>query len=89
MTQATTKVLEHYSATGLTDRIKPALAAIAPESQTLTVAQLAPLDRFHTRGILATAELAGAAQLEPSRPVLDLGCGIGGPACHILFAKAS
>jgi SAM-dependent methyltransferase len=78
-----TKVREHYSATGLTDRIKSALATIAPEGQTLTVAQLAPLDQFHTRGILATAELALAAGLEPSSRVLDAGCGIGGPARYI------
>jgi hypothetical protein len=66
MTDTTNKVLEHYSAVGLTGRIQSALAAIAPESQTLTVAQLAPLDQFHLRGILATSELANATGIEPS-----------------------
>ena len=75
MTGTTTKVREHYSSTGLTDRIKSALATVAPEGQRLTVDQLAPLDQFHTRGILATAELATAAGLNPSTRVLDLGCG--------------
>jgi hypothetical protein len=51
MTDTTTKVREHYGAMGLTDRIKSALATLAPEGQTLTVVQLAPLDQFHTRGI--------------------------------------
>ena len=74
MTDTTTKVRAHYSATDLTGRIKSALATIAPEGQTLTVAQLAPLDQFHIRGILATAELASAAGLEPS------------PACWISAA---
>jgi SAM-dependent methyltransferase len=83
MTDTNTKVREHYSATGLTGRIKSALATIAPEEQTLTVAQLAPLDQFHTRGIHATAELAGVAGLDPSTRVLDLGCGIGGPARYL------
>jgi SAM-dependent methyltransferase len=83
MTDTTTKVREHYSATDLIDRIKSALATITPQDQTLTVAQLAPLDQFHTRGILATAELAGPAGLEPSTRVLDLGCGIGGPARYL------
>lgn len=77
------KVREHYNATGLTDRIKSALATIASEGQTLTFDQLAPLDQFHIRGILATAELAAAAGLEPSTRVLDLGCGIGGPARYL------
>ena len=83
MTDTSTKVREHYSATGLTDRLKSALATIAPEGQMLTVAQLAPLDQFHIRGVLATAELAAAAGLDPSTRVLDLGCGIGGPARYL------
>jgi len=83
MADTTSKVREHYSATSLTDRIKSALAKVAPESETLTVAQLAPLDQFHIRGILATTELAGVAGLEPSTRVLDIGCGIGGPARYL------
>jgi SAM-dependent methyltransferase len=83
MTDIPSKVREHYRATGLIDRIQSALATIAPDNQTLTVAQLAPLDQFHSRGILATAELASAAGLEPSSRVLDLGCGIGGPARYL------
>lgn len=83
MTDTNAKVREHYSPADLTDRIKSALATITPDNQPLTVAQLAPLDQFHTRGIHATAELAGAAGLEPSTRVLDLGCGIGGPARYL------
>src|SRR5271157_324486 len=83
MTATTAKIREHYSSTGLTGRIKSALAMIAPEDQMLTVAQLAQLDQFHTRGILATTELAEAAGLEASTRVLDLGCGLGGPARYL------
>src|SRR5262245_58260381 len=57
MTDTTTMVRERYRAAGLTDRIKAALATVAADGETLTVGQLAPLDQFHTRGILATAEL--------------------------------
>jgi SAM-dependent methyltransferase len=83
MTDTTIKVRQHYSATGLTDRIQSALMRIAPEGQMPSVAQLAPLDQFHIRGVLATAELASAAGLEASAHVLDLGCGIGGPARYL------
>jgi hypothetical protein len=83
MTDTITKVREHYSAIGLTERIKSGLATIAAEGPTLTVEQLAPLDQFHTRGILATSELASAAGLEPSTRVLEVGCGIGGPARYL------
>jgi hypothetical protein len=40
MTDTNTKVREHYSVSGLTDRIRWALATIAPGGQTLTVVQL-------------------------------------------------
>jgi SAM-dependent methyltransferase len=83
MTTTTARVREHYGAPGLIDRIKPALPKLAPNGQMLTVAQLAPLDQFHLRGILATSELASAARVQPSTHVLDLGCGIGGPARYL------
>ena len=76
-------VRAHYDGPGLSDRIKSALAAVAPEDRPLTVAQLATLDQFHTRGILATAELASAAILKTGDAVLDLGCGVGGPARYL------
>jgi 2-polyprenyl-3-methyl-5-hydroxy-6-metoxy-1,4-benzoquinol methylase len=82
MTDTTAKVREHYNATGLTDRIKSVLTTIAPEGQILTVAPLAPRP-IPYRGSLATAELAAAAGLDPSTRVLDLGCGIGGPARYL------
>jgi ubiquinone/menaquinone biosynthesis C-methylase UbiE len=83
MMDVISKAREHYSAPGLADRIRSTLATIAPEDQSLTVAQLAPLDQFHIRGVHATTELAGAAGIDSSTRVLDLGCGIGGPARHL------
>lgn len=83
MTDTTDRVRAHYDGPGLVDRIKTALTPIAGEDQSLTVGQLAMLDQFHTRGILATGELAGAAGLTAADHVLDAGCGIGGPARYL------
>jgi SAM-dependent methyltransferase len=73
-------VRAHYGATGLTERLKTALAALGPDDQRLTPAQLAPLDQFHTRGLAATAELAQLAGISADMSVLDVGAGVGGPA---------
>jgi SAM-dependent methyltransferase len=80
MTHTTDRILEHYSSTGLISRIKIALSKIVPDGEPLTVDELAPLDQFHVRGMLATTELANAVKIEPSTRVLDVGCGLGGPA---------
>jgi sarcosine/dimethylglycine N-methyltransferase len=73
-------VRDHYRATGLTGRLKTALAALGPEEQRLTPQQLGALDQFHTRGLAATAELAGLAGITAGMSVLDVGSGVGGPA---------
>jgi SAM-dependent methyltransferase len=80
MTDAIDEVRDHYRATGLTERLKAALAVFGPDDQRLTPRQLATLDQFHTRGLAATAELAKLAGIAPGMAVLDVGSGVGGPA---------
>jgi sarcosine/dimethylglycine N-methyltransferase len=80
MTDGLDGVRGHYRAAGLKERLKTALAALAPDDQLLTPAQLAGLDQFHTRGLAATAELADLAQITAEMSVLDVGSGVGGPA---------
>jgi sarcosine/dimethylglycine N-methyltransferase len=80
MTDAFDRVRDHYRASGLTERLKTVLAALGPDDQRLTPKQLAALDPFHTRGLAATAELAGLAGLTADTSVLDVGAGVGGPA---------
>jgi sarcosine/dimethylglycine N-methyltransferase len=62
MTDMLDGVRDHYRATGLTERLKTALPALGHEDQRFTPQQLAGLDQFHTRGLMATAELAALAQ---------------------------
>ena len=80
MTDEFDDVRDHYRATGLTERLKSALAALGPEDQRLTPEQLSALDQFHTRGLAATAELAKLAGMAADMSVLDVGSGVGGPA---------
>ncbi|RUU51474.1 class I SAM-dependent methyltransferase [Mesorhizobium sp. M2C.T.Ca.TU.002.02.1.1] len=80
MTDELDRVRDHYRATGLTDRLKTALAVFGPQEQRLKPGQLATLDQFHTRGLAATAELANLAVITAGMSVLDVGSGVGGPA---------
>ena len=80
MTDLLDSVRDHYRATGLTERLKTALAIFGPEDQRLTPQQLAPLDQFHTLGLAATAELGKLAGITSDMSVLDVGSGVGGPA---------
>ncbi|HTW29353.1 MAG TPA: methyltransferase domain-containing protein [Acetobacteraceae bacterium] len=86
MTDTLDGVRDHYRATGLAERLKTALAVFGPEDHLLAPEQLATLDQFHTRGLAATAELAGLAGITADTSVLDVGAGIGGPA-RFLAAK--
>lgn len=79
-TNVSNAVRRHYDATGLTERLKAALAGITPDERPLTPQQLASLDHFHTRGAEATIELGKLAGITTAASVLDVGSGIGGPA---------
>src|SRR5579859_1071989 len=83
MTDLLDDVRAQYRATGLTERLKTALSAFGPEDQILSPRQLAALDQFHTRGLAATDDLAKLVGLHDGLSVLDVGCGIGGPARYI------
>jgi MPBQ/MSBQ methyltransferase len=73
-------VQKHYSRGGLTERILAALKESGLDPDALTYVDLAPLDQFHTRGRDATLDLAKLCAVRANMQVLDVGCGIGGPA---------
>jgi ubiquinone/menaquinone biosynthesis C-methylase UbiE len=74
------KVAGHYGKVGLEETILRGLQNAGLDLQHLTVADLAPVDEFHVGGREATKELASQMELRPGLRVLDVGCGIGGPA---------
>jgi ubiquinone/menaquinone biosynthesis C-methylase UbiE len=73
-------VSDHYRNSGLLAAIQGGIAAMGKTISTLTVDDLAPVDEFHIGGRRATEELF--RQLEPATTdhLLDVGCGLGGPA---------
>jgi SAM-dependent methyltransferase len=71
----------HYARAGdLTEKILGALADYGKNLEALTIEDLAPVDQFHTRGHEASEELAALLGISAGDRVLDVGCGIGGPA---------
>jgi ubiquinone/menaquinone biosynthesis C-methylase UbiE len=73
-------VVQHYSQSGLAARLLDALAAAGKNLDALTREDLAQLEEFHVGGREATRELATLAGVKAGMQVLDIGCGIGGPA---------
>ena len=74
------RVAGHYSKAGLEQMILRAAAQAEKDPARLTAADLSAVDEFHVGGIEATRELAARMELRPGMRVLDVGCGIGGPA---------
>ena len=77
---AEARVAEHYGKNGLEQKILDALARAGIDLKNMTVADLAPVDEFHIGGLDATQDLAAQMELREGMRVLDVGCGIGGPA---------
>src|SRR5512140_2157700 len=71
-------ISRRYGGEHLAERILAAAreAGVDP----VTPAGLALGDQFHTGGIRSTRELAALAGLTVDQEVLDIGCGLGGPA---------
>src|SRR5262249_25110234 len=73
-------VIDHYGTTSLLRRIDEALRRAGLVDGIIGWADLTSLDQFHVRGLAATRELAEALGIGAGANLLDLGCGLGGPA---------
>lgn len=73
-------VARHYGDSSIEEKILGALRATGKNVDHLTTDDLAPVDEFHIGGRPATVEIAAAMELTPGMHLLDVGCGIGGPA---------
>lgn len=73
-------IADHWGSGDVYGRIVSALERSSKSLDSLTVEDLAPVDHFHARGFPATVELGDRLPIEPGDHVLDIGCGLGGPA---------
>lgn len=76
-------VSDHWGTGDVLSRILDAMSASAISVEGLTVEKLAPIDHFHARGFAATQELADILPIEADDRIVDIGCGIGGPARYL------
>lgn len=80
MTDIEEGVSRHYSAYDVLPRIRAGLQAMGRDPDHIEAGDLKQVDEFHIGGADATAGLLGELDIKPGAEVLDIGCGIGGPA---------
>jgi len=71
-------IADNYAHGSLLASIEDALAALGKTKDTVTVADLGPVDEFHIGGRLATRDFLDQLTFLPEQQILDVGCGLGG-----------
>ncbi|MFV0298072.1 MAG: class I SAM-dependent methyltransferase, partial [Hyphomicrobiaceae bacterium] len=87
----TDDIAAHYSRDGIGEAIIAAARKVAGDDVPLTPEILAPADHLHGRGLAATREIVALLAPAAGERLLDIGCGVGGPArwvawthgCHV------
>ncbi len=86
MTDPAKDIAAHYTRGDLAEAILAALRAAGKDPDNLAPGDLSGLDQFHFRGLEATRDQTALVALDAGTHVLDVGCGIGGPARHLAAA---
>jgi SAM-dependent methyltransferase len=76
-------IADHWGRGDVYSLIVSALNKMSKPLEGLTVEDLAPVDHFHARGFPATVELADRLPIKAGQHIVDIGCGLGGPARYI------
>jgi ubiquinone/menaquinone biosynthesis C-methylase UbiE len=74
------QVSTHYTTGALEQKILVALRNAGKDPAHLSSDDIAPLDNFHLGGRQAIEDLSSFMHLSPGMHLLDIGCGVGGPA---------
>jgi ubiquinone/menaquinone biosynthesis C-methylase UbiE len=81
------RVAAHYAVENIEERILSAFEASAKPRDSITLADLSAVDEFHIGGREATESIAAQMKLHAGMHLLDIGCGIGGPARYFASAR--
>lgn len=77
---STRAIGEHWATGDVYAIVMGALERAGKSVNALTVEDVAPVDHLHARGFPATVELGDRLPVKPGQHLLDIGCGLGGPA---------
>lgn len=76
-------IADHWASGDVYASIVSALGKMSKSLDALTIEDLAPVDHYHARGFPATVELADRLPIQAGQHIVDIGCGLGGPARYI------
>lgn len=76
-------VSQHYSHSSLIESIRAGIEQMGKSVDDVTLHHFAPVDEFHIGGRQATEHLMNQLNLTSESHVLDVGCGLGGPARYV------
>ncbi|MBX3513926.1 MAG: methyltransferase domain-containing protein [Xanthobacteraceae bacterium] len=87
MSEHQSEILEqHYAGGDIVAGVKKALGDIGKAEGALKPEELSSIDQFHVRSLLATKDLAAAAEPQRDMEILDIGSGLGGAARYLASA---
>ena len=73
-------ISKHYAHGDLIEAIRSGLTLQGKSMHTVTIDDLAPVDEFHIGGRRASEDFLDQLAFDAQTKVLDVGCGLGGPA---------